>query len=110
MSWMKRFSKQKRLFSGIILDPPTFSRSDSGVFRVQKDYDRLVQAAARIAEPEGWILATCNDRGLEHDRFDVMVRDGVRLAGRRIAKLKHTPMPPDFTDESYLKSIWLDLV
>lgn len=109
MSWMKRFAKQKRLFTGIILDPPTFSRSDAGVFRVQKDYDRLVQAAAQIVELGGWVLATCNDRRLEHDRFEVMVREGVRLAGRRVATLAHTSMPPDFTGEHYLKSIWVDL-
>ncbi len=110
MSWMKRFAKQERLFTGIILDPPTFSRSDAGVFSVQKDYDRLVQAAVQIAEPGGWILATCNDRRLGHERFEVMVRDGVRLAGRQLGKLTHTPMPPDFMDEHYLKSIWLDLI
>ena len=109
MSWMKRFTKQERLFTGIILDPPTFSRSDAGVFSVQKDYDKLVHAAAIITEPAGWILATCNDRRLEHERFEVMVREGVRFAGRQIVELTHTPMPEDFIDEHYLKSIWVDL-
>lgn len=109
MSWMKRFAKQGRKFTGVILDPPTFSRSEAGVFSVQKDYDRLVKAAALVTEPGGWILATCNDRRLEHARFESLVRDGVHQARRRVNALEHTEMPRDFTGEPYLKSIWLDL-
>ena len=109
MEWMKRFSKQGRKFAGVILDPPTFSRSDAAVFRAQKDYNHLVEIAAAITEPGGWILATCNDRGLEHGRFEELVRDGMRLSRQAIAGLEHTYMPPDFTGEDYLKSIWIDL-
>ncbi|MFT4641991.1 MAG: 23S rRNA (cytosine1962-C5)-methyltransferase [Verrucomicrobiales bacterium] len=109
MGWMKRFAKQGRKFAGVILDPPTFSRSDGGVFRTQKDYDHLVEAAAAITESNGWILATCNDRGMEHGQFEELVRNGIQKGRRSIADLKHTFMPPDFTGEDYLKSIWIDL-
>ena len=42
MHWLQRFAKQGRRFQGVILDPPTFSRSADGVFRAGKDYARLV--------------------------------------------------------------------
>ena len=109
MAWMQRFAKQGRQFAGVILDPPTFSRSVAGVFQVQKDYDKLVQAAAHVTESTGWILATCNDRRLEHGDFEDLVRGGLRRAGKKLRALAHTAMPEDFTGERYLKSIWVDL-
>ncbi len=109
LTWMHRFAKQGRRFHGIILDPPTFSRSREGTFSVRKDYHRLVAAAAAIIEPEGWLLATSNDRGLTHARFESLVRQGVIKGRRQITKLTPTSMPPDFTGEPYLKSLWVDL-
>lgn len=108
LSWMKRFAKQGREFDGVILDPPTFSRSREGTFQVQRDYPKLVEAAAQIATPRGWILATCNDRGLSHQQFEAMVWTGVSSRGRRDFELTPTDMPPDFTGIPYLKSIWID--
>ena len=109
LSWMRRFAKQGRQFAGVILDPPTFSRSKTSVFRVRKDYARLVQAGSALAVPGGWILATCNDRELTHQRFESLIREGLRSGERQIARFTSTAMPPDFTGESYLRSVWIDL-
>jgi hypothetical protein len=38
-----------------------------------------------------------------------MVREGALAAGRGKPKLESRPMPPDFTDDPYLKSVWIDL-
>jgi 23S rRNA (cytosine1962-C5)-methyltransferase len=41
--WLRRFAKKGRGFDVIVLDPPTFSQSkESGVFRAEKDYGKLV--------------------------------------------------------------------
>ncbi len=108
--WLGQFRRKGRLFGGVVLDPPTFSRSKGrGVFRVEKDYAALAEAAARLVGEGGWLLATCNQRGLSGRRFASFVRDGVRAAGRRVAALEDRPMPPDFTGEPYLKSVLVDL-
>ncbi|NWK55754.1 class I SAM-dependent rRNA methyltransferase [Verrucomicrobiaceae bacterium N1E253] len=102
--WLKRFARQGRSFDGIILDPPTFSRDDKGkVFRVEKDYHRLVQLAHACLAPGGWILCCTNCRKLHPREFARMVRRGA--PGCTVTPL---PMPPEYTGENYLKSLWVN--
>lgn len=102
LHWLKRFEKQGRRFNGIVLDPPTFSRDDKGnVFRVERDYGKLVALASRCLAPKGWILCTCNCKKLSHAAFKSMVREGMPFAS-----LSSDPMPPEFTGDDYLKRVW----
>lgn len=108
--WLEQFAKKRREFGGVVLDPPSFSRSkQSGVFRVEKDYAKLAESAARVVAKGGWILACTNHRGLPARRFREMVREGVLAAGRRVTNIEMPPMPPDFSGEAYLKSVWVEL-
>lgn len=102
--WLDRFAKQQRYFDGIILDPPTFSRNADGkIFRVERDYGELVALALRCLAPGGWILCTTNCRALSRQDFLDLVRSGApRLEARE------EMMPPDFTGEPYLKTVWLN--
>lgn len=96
--WLRRFARQERSFDVIILDPPTFSRDDKGrVFRVEKDYGRLFDLAAACLAPGGRILASTNYRGMSVAEFCRQLKG---------AKLEAVPMPFDFTDAPYLKSVW----
>lgn len=96
--WLRRFAKQGRTFDFVILDPPTFSRDDKGkVFRVERDYGRLFDLAAACIAPGGQILASTNFRRMTVADFSRQLKG---------AQLKSAPMPSDFTDAPYLKSIW----
>lgn len=102
--WLRRFARQGRKFDGIILDPPTFSRDDKGkVFRVEKDYAKLVALAAASLAPGGWMLCCTNCRKLDPRAFTRMVREGA-------PGMKTTPldMPPEYSGEKYLKSVWVE--
>lgn len=102
--WLRRFAKQGRLFDVIVLDPPTFSRDETGrVFRAERDFGILAALAAQILTPCGRILCSCNFRGLASHEF---ARRIVSSLPRPMA-VHHSPMPPDFTGEKYLKSVWL---
>jgi len=102
--WLKRFARQGRKFDGIILDPPTFSRDDKGkVFRVEKDYHRLVALAHACLAPDGWILCCTNCRKLDPRDFSRMVREGA--LGAKVTPLA---MPEEYTGENYLKSLWVE--
>lgn len=103
--WLKRFAKQGRQFDGIVLDPPTFSRDEKGkVFRVEENFGELAALAAEVLAPDGWLLCSTNCKNLGLNDFQKQLRGAVR----RPMKARHAPMPEDFTDEPYLKSVWLE--
>ena len=104
--WLQRFAKSGRTFDGIILDPPTFSRDAKGkVFRVEKDYHRLVKLAKQVLSPEGWILACTNCRKLAPWEFEEQLVKGL---GESVS-FQALPMPHEYTGEQYLKSYLLRL-
>jgi 23S rRNA (cytosine1962-C5)-methyltransferase len=102
--WLRRFAKQGRCFDAIVLDPPTFSRDEKGkVFRVENDFGELAALAARVLAPDGWLLCCTNFRGMTSRDFERQLSASLP----RPMQARHTPMPPDFTDRAYLKSVWL---
>ena len=102
--WLKRFAKQGRTFDGIVLDPPTFSRDEKGkVFRVEENFGELAALAISVLAPDGWVLCCTNFRQMTPIQFE---RQLLTSAPRRM-KATHAPMPADFTDTPYLKSVWL---
>jgi len=105
LDWLGRWKKSGVRFDGIVLDPPTFSRGGSrGVFRVEKDYGDLVATARELLRPGGWMLCSTNVRRMKEAEFERMVR-GV-LAGLGRCELRG--MPPEYTGERYLKSVWVE--
>lgn len=105
--WLKRFARQGRKFDGIILDPPTFSRDDKGkVFRVEKDYHRLVELACACLAAGGWILCCTNCRKLSLRDFTSMVDKGASEGASR-SEITALEMPPEYSGENYLKSLWV---
>jgi len=105
--WLRRFAKQGRRFDGVVLDPPTFSRDDIGrVFRVERDFGDLAALAAKVLAPGGWLLCCTNFRRMTPGEFERLLTG--QLSGR--FKATHRGMPEDFTDEPYLKTVWLELI
>jgi 23S rRNA (cytosine1962-C5)-methyltransferase len=109
--WLRRFAKKGRAFDAVILDPPTFSRSDEGVFRAEKDFGKLVTAALPVLKPGGVLLASTNAATLEPEDFLETVTAAIRAAGRKITRQHYVPQPPDFPvtreEPAYLKTVWL---
>ncbi|MGE9268834.1 MAG: class I SAM-dependent rRNA methyltransferase [Verrucomicrobiales bacterium] len=102
--WLRRFAKQGRRFHAIVLDPPTFSRDQKGkVFRVEKDYAELVALALRCLEKDGTILASTNCKKLSLRDFKTQLAPALPRAHH----LHAAPMPEDFPDTPYLKSLWI---
>jgi len=105
MEWLGRFARQGRTFQGVVLDPPSFSRTPKGkAFSVVRDYADLTKLAARVVEPGGWLLACCNHHELAAEHFSDQVTEGLGRARRSIRKLSMAPMPPEFAADEYLKS------
>ncbi len=103
--WLRRFAKQGRTFDGIVLDPPTFSRDEKGkVFRVEENFGELAALAADVLADDRWLLCCTNFRGMSPEVFERQILSAAPALGSP----HHAPMPPDFTGEPYLKSLWLE--
>jgi 23S rRNA (cytosine1962-C5)-methyltransferase len=110
--WLRRLAKKGRVFDVVVLDPPTFSQSkESGVFRAEKDYGKLVAAAVAVLKPSGVLLASTNAAEFLPERFLEQLSAAVRGLGRSILQQHYVPQPPDFpisrNEPAYLKTVWL---
>jgi len=110
--WLRRLGKKGRTFDAVVLDPPTFSQSkESGVFRAEKDYGRLVKAALGVLRPSGVLLASTNAADWPPEAFVNEVRAAVRASGRRVEQDHYVPQPMDFPitreEPGHLKTFWL---
>ncbi len=67
--FLKGTQKRQRLFDLIIADPPSFGRSDRGVFQFKKDWSPLLDHILSILKPNGQILFSCNYEGWDSEDF-----------------------------------------
>nr|WP_092263786.1 class I SAM-dependent methyltransferase [Deinococcus reticulitermitis] len=81
--WLGRLHKRGDRFGLVILDPPGFARSRAGTWRADKDYGRLVRAAAGVTESGGQLLALLNHAGVSAASLEQLVGAGLEAAGRR---------------------------
>ncbi len=110
--WLKRLAKKGRAYDVVILDPPTFSQSkESGVFRAEKDYGKLVTAALPVLKSGGVLLASTNAAELAPEKFLANIETATQGARRRIVQRHYAPQPPDFpisrAEPAYLKTVWV---
>lgn len=106
--WLRRLANKGRQYEIVILDPPTFSRNDSGqVWRAEKDYPALLAATLKVLAPQGRVLCSTNHRGLPYSVFLELLDRGAAEAGRPISEIESGGLPADFTGEPYLKAMWL---
>jgi 23S rRNA (cytosine1962-C5)-methyltransferase len=110
--WLRRLAKKGRVFDVIVLDPPTFSQSkETGTFRAEKDFGKLVAAALPVSKPNGILLCSTNAAEFAPEKFLMELESAVAQARRKILKQHFVPQPPDFpisrAAPGYLKTVWL---
>jgi 23S rRNA (cytosine1962-C5)-methyltransferase len=110
---LDRFRRTGERFDVVILDPPSFSHAAEGVFSMEQDYARLVASAARVLEPDGWLVAASNHGATSPKAFRGEVASGLRKADRRGQELAFFGQGPDFPaltsfpEGNYLKvGVW----
>ena len=93
---LDRFRRQGRSFDRVILDPPSFSHSAAGMWSAERDYPRLVAAAAKVTDAGGWLVAASNQGDVSPRQFAGYVTDGLRKAGRTGQVIASLGQAPDF--------------
>ncbi len=110
--WLRRLAKRGRQFDVVLLDPPTFSQSkQSGAFRAEKDYERLVTAALPLLTTGGVLFASTNAAGWPPGEFLAIIEQAICRTRRSIIQRHYVPQPPDFpvsrAEPAHLKTVWL---
>ncbi len=94
--YLKWAAKKSLLFDLVICDPPSFSRSDTGVFRIETELEQLLALCAQVTAPEGRILISTNFESWSHQDFVQRVVDFAKNFARtskKIVTVERTPSP-----------------
>lgn len=108
-AYLRTAGRRKELFDLVILDPPSFSRAGRSVFRVGKDYGRLLAGVLEILAPGGLLLVATNAASLSRASLEQMLAGALEEAGRpgtirdRFGLPADFPVPPGDPEGAYLK-------
>ena len=87
--WLPRLARRGDRFDLIVLDPPSYARVKKRRFSAGRDYADLVKIACAALDSTGVMLCCLNHAQTTRRRFEQMVREGCRQAGRKIVNLRH---------------------
>ncbi len=104
---LPRLQRRGLRFDCIILDPPTFSRGNSGRrFQVEKDLEHLLTLALELAEPKARVLLSTNCSKLNRRALEQIARFALKLS-RRSADFHAEPPLPDFPPNTGAHTLWM---
>lgn len=83
-------------FDVVVLDPPSYSTSKHGRFRVVKDYPALCAATLRVLAPGGVLFACVNHHGLTRAALRRFIHTAGREAGVAFDSVRDMPTQRDF--------------
>jgi 23S rRNA (cytosine1962-C5)-methyltransferase len=97
-------------FDIIIVDPPSFSHGEDGVWSIEKDLPRVVAGCLRILAPGGWILVATNQGSISPKAFQKLIKMASIKVSRRLRLIHQGTTPHDipaamhFPESRYLKA------
>ncbi len=118
--WLPRLKKEASkkestqgkipLFDMVIMDPPSFSRSDKGTFSTAKDLPQLHALALDLLAPDGLLITSINSAKISWEQFEKDILQAARQCGCKLQVLKRLEQPDTFPNwlheqasERYLK-------
>ena len=106
---LPRLARRGEKFDAIVLDPPTFSRNQTGAaFQVQRDFGKLVALALEVAAPGAKILLSVNHSAMRVADLEWAARHALKLAGAAGRFLPAASLP-DFPPGHGAKTVWLEM-
>jgi 23S rRNA G2069 N7-methylase RlmK/C1962 C5-methylase RlmI len=117
--WLPRLKKETAqgkipLFDMVIMDPPSFSRSDKGAFSTAKDLPKLHELALDILAPGGLLITSINSAQISWPQFEKDILQAAKQKNCTLQVLKRLEQPETFpnwlheqADERYLKGFIL---
>ena len=107
---LARLSKRRRAYDLVILDPPSFAKTQAEVPRALGAYRRLARLALAVLAPKGVLVFACCSGHVAEDAFFAAVHQAARAMHRPLRELARTRQPPDhpvtFPEGAYLKCLF----
>lgn len=109
-----KWAKKKELqFDLVICDPPSFGRSEAGVFRIEKELENLLAGCVDITAAGGLILFSTNYELFDTNEFYDRIEDFAHRSKREL-RVSRTPSPDldfEFPREfRAMKSVFLEVL
>jgi 23S rRNA (cytosine1962-C5)-methyltransferase len=87
LAFTEREARRGRRYAGLVLDPPSYGHGPGGrTWRLETDLATLLEAAARLLEPGGFVLLTAHTPGVDGDRLAAELSAAWRRPGRTIER------------------------
>lgn len=107
---MDYLAKQNRQFDLVIVDPPSFAKSQAEVDRALASYKRLMQLALPLVAPDGILMmASCSSR-VKPDAFFNLIVNTANQSGYGLDIIETTSHaidhPIGFPEAEYLKAMF----
>jgi 23S rRNA (cytosine1962-C5)-methyltransferase len=93
---LTRLGKQGERFDLVVVDPPSYSKTRSRRFVLEKHYAELCRASVALLAPGGSMLCCLNHHGVSRRKLRQMAQQGVRDAGRTVVRARELPAQLDF--------------
>lgn len=111
---MAYLAKQKQQFDMVIVDPPSFAKSQAEVDRALSSYKRLVQLALPLVAPNGiLVMASCSSR-IKPDVFFNLIINTANQSGYGLDIIETTSHaldhPIGFPEAEYLKAMFTNVI
>jgi 23S rRNA (cytosine1962-C5)-methyltransferase len=103
IDYLKRAKKLNNQFDLIILDPPSFARSEGKVFSVKKDLGGLIGSSISILKPKGVFFVSTNSSELSFDFLRKVATTQAQAIGRKIQTITECGQDVDFLGSGTMK-------
>jgi 23S rRNA (cytosine1962-C5)-methyltransferase len=81
---LEKTIKMKRKFNIVICDPPSFSRSSKGVFKIETDLTKLLTLCWQVLEQQGILLFSSNYEKWSADEFKTKITKALSIKSDKI--------------------------
>lgn len=97
----------------VIIDPPSFGRSEKGTFQLHRDLSELVLLASDCVASGGELLVTANNRSLPCEAIEEIVCSALKPSGRACNIQRVSPPTIEYPDRSpqcsSFRGCWINL-
>ncbi|WP_031548316.1 class I SAM-dependent rRNA methyltransferase [Salinicoccus luteus] len=109
--YLKYAARNRQRFDAILIDPPSFSRFGKKVFKVERDFPKLIVEALKVLRPGGRLILSQNLESFTLNQFKRQIDRTLTQAGYSYTLVDVKGLPKDFpTVKGYKHGKYLKVV